>query len=69
MAKFKEYTGLNLSNINKDVLERWQQLDVFHKSIETREGKPSFVFYEGPPSANFPTRRSSDLMVCRVFTM
>lgn len=52
MAKFKEYTGLNLSNINKDVLERWQQLDVFHKSIETREGKPSFVFYEGPPSAN-----------------
>ncbi|MDD2996622.1 MAG: isoleucine--tRNA ligase [Paludibacter sp.] len=52
MAKFKEYTGLNLSNINKEILERWQQLDVFHKSIETREGKPSFVFYEGPPSAN-----------------
>ena len=52
MAKFKEYSGLNLSNINKEILERWQQLDVFHKSIETREGKPSFVFYEGPPSAN-----------------
>ena len=52
MAKFKEYSGLNLSNINKEILDRWQQLDVFHKSIETREGKPSFVFYEGPPSAN-----------------
>ncbi|MDD3078674.1 MAG: isoleucine--tRNA ligase [Paludibacter sp.] len=50
--KFKEYSGLNLSDVNKDVLKRWQELDVFHKSIETREGHPSFVFYEGPPSAN-----------------
>ncbi|MEI6556348.1 MAG: isoleucine--tRNA ligase [Paludibacter sp.] len=52
MTKFKEYTGLNLSDVNKEQLKRWQELDVFHKSIETREGKPSFVFYEGPPSAN-----------------
>ena len=52
MTKFKEYSGLNLSNVNKEQLKRWQELDVFHKSIETREGKPSFVFYEGPPSAN-----------------
>ena len=52
MKKFKEYSGLNLSDVNKDLLKRWQELDVFHKSIETREGKPSFVFYEGPPSAN-----------------
>lgn len=50
--KFKEYSGLNLSDVNKEQLKRWQELDVFHKSIKTREGKPSFVFYEGPPSAN-----------------
>lgn len=52
MKKFKEYSGLNLSDVNKELLTRWSNLDVFHKSIETREGKPSFVFYEGPPSAN-----------------
>lgn len=52
MTKFKEYQGLNLSDVNKQMLERWKEHDVFHKSIATREGKPTFVFYEGPPSAN-----------------
>jgi len=52
MTKFKEYSGLNLSEVNKNMLNRWKELDVFHKSVDTREGKPSFVFYEGPPSAN-----------------
>ena len=52
MKKFKEYSGLNLSDVNKEILSRWNEHDVFHKSIETRRGKPSFVFYEGPPSAN-----------------
>ncbi len=52
MKKFKEYSGLNLSDVNKEMLARWDEKDIFHKSIETREGKPSFVFYEGPPSAN-----------------
>lgn len=52
MTKFKEYSGLNLSDVNKNILNRWRERDIFHKSIETREGKPSFVFYEGPPSAN-----------------
>ena len=52
MKKFKEYSGLNLSDVNKEMLNRWKELDVFHKSVATREGKPSFVFYEGPPSAN-----------------
>jgi len=52
MTKFKEYSGLNLSDVNKNMLNRWKELDIFHKSIETREGKQSFVFYEGPPSAN-----------------
>jgi len=49
---FKEYKQLNLSEVNKEVLNSWQSGDVFHKSITTREGKPAFVFYEGPPSAN-----------------
>ncbi|MDR1544383.1 MAG: class I tRNA ligase family protein, partial [Prevotellaceae bacterium] len=52
MKKFPEYQGLNLSEVNKSVLADWQKNDVFHKSISKREGAPSFVFYEGPPSAN-----------------
>jgi isoleucyl-tRNA synthetase len=52
MAKFKENQGLNLSQINKDVLKEWDEKDIFHKSVKNREGAPSFVFYEGPPSAN-----------------
>lgn len=50
--KFNEYDQLNLSQVNKDVLKRWDELDVFTKSTTQREGCPSFVFYEGPPSAN-----------------
>ena len=50
--KFAEYAKLDLSNINKEVLKKWQDGDIFRKSLEIREGKPSFVFYEGPPSAN-----------------
>lgn len=50
--KFTEYSDFNLSQINKEVLQEWDNNDVFHKSIETRQGCPSFVFYEGPPSAN-----------------
>lgn len=52
LGKFPEYKGLNLSKINKDVLETWTKNRIFEKSMETREGCPSFVFYEGPPSAN-----------------
>lgn len=50
--KFAEYKGLNLSDVNKKVLEGWDKKDIFHKSMTTREGNPTFVFYEGPPSAN-----------------
>lgn len=50
--KFKEYKGLDLSRINDEVLEKWDADDAFHKSITSREGCPTFVFYEGPPSAN-----------------
>ena len=50
--KFQEYKQLDLAQINKDVLTRWEKDDTFHKSISTREGHETFVFYEGPPSAN-----------------
>ena len=50
--KFAEYNQFNLSEINKEVLGRWDENQVFEKSMTTREGHPSFVFYEGPPSAN-----------------
>ncbi len=50
--KFTEYNQFNLSNINKEILKRWDDNDVFRKSLEIRENAPSFVFYEGPPSAN-----------------
>ena len=50
--KFAEYNQFNLSDINKEVLKKWDENQVFEKSMTTREGHPSFVFYEGPPSAN-----------------
>ena len=50
--KFAEHTKLNLSQVNKEVLEEWDAKDAFHRSMSEREGYPSFVFYEGPPSAN-----------------
>ncbi len=50
--KFAEYNKFNLSDINKEVLEQWNSNNLFGQSMSTREGMPSFVFYEGPPSAN-----------------
>ena len=50
--RFAEHSQLNLSEVNKEVLKKWDEADVFHKSMTEREGCPSFVFYEGPPSAN-----------------
>lgn len=50
--KFAEYKGLNLSQVNKDVLKAWEESRTFEMSLETRKGNPSFVFFEGPPSAN-----------------
>ena len=52
MKKFKEYAKFDLSEINKTMLEKWEESNLFHQSIACREGAPSFVFYEGPPSAN-----------------
>ncbi|MCQ2222834.1 MAG: isoleucine--tRNA ligase [Bacteroidaceae bacterium] len=53
MAKqFAKRDKLNLSDVNKEVLKLWEEEDLFHKSITEREGCPSFIFFEGPPSAN-----------------
>ena len=52
MKHFNEYKQLNLAELSKEILQQWEKEDLFHKSIETREGNPSFLFFEGPPSAN-----------------
>ena len=73
--KFREYSKLNLSDVNKDVLKLWEQENVFAKSIDERDGAPSFVFYEGPPSANgmpgihHVLARTIKDIVCRYKTM
>ncbi|SFL24547.1 isoleucine--tRNA ligase [Proteiniphilum acetatigenes] len=50
--KFPEYSHLDLSAINREMLKAWDEKEVFRKSLETRKGHTPFVFYEGPPSAN-----------------
>lgn len=52
MKKFNEYKQLNLPEVSREVLADWEKEDLFHKSIETREEHPQFLFFEGPPSAN-----------------
>ena len=53
MAKrFAEHNGLNLTQVNNEILEKWMKKDIFHRSVDEREGCPQFVFFEGPPSAN-----------------
>ncbi len=52
MGKFNEYNGLNLSEVNKQELIRWNEHKLFEQTMKVREGSPSFVFFEGPPSAN-----------------
>ena len=75
MKKFNEYKGLDLSALNKEMLEKWNASDLFSKSVALRQGAPSFVFFEGPPSANgmpgihhVMARTIKDL-VCRYKTM
>ena len=52
MKKFPEYQGLNLSEVNAEMLKLWQEEHLFERSVAEREGAPAFVFFEGPPSAN-----------------
>ena len=74
-AKYKEYQQLNLPVIGEEILDKWNKIKAFEKSVDLREGHPPFVFYEGPPSANgMPgihhviSRTLKDL-VCRYKTM
>ena len=73
--KFQEYNNFNLSDVNKEILEKWDNENVFAQSIKEREGCPSFVFYEGPPSANgmpgihHVMARTIKDIVCRYKTM
>ncbi len=57
-SQYQEYTQLNLPQIGKDILQRWEAHQAFEKSVDLREGATPFVFYEGPPAP----------MVCPVFT-
>ncbi|HET8861136.1 isoleucine--tRNA ligase [Marivirga sp.] len=52
MGQYKEYKNLNYAELADEVLEFWNKNNIFQKSVTTREGKPTFTFYEGPPSAN-----------------
>ena len=74
-AKYKEFSGLNLPAIEKEIIKRWDEEQAFEKSVSLRQGRRPFVFYEGPPSANgMPgihhviSRTLKDL-VCRYKTM
>jgi len=52
MSKYQEYKSLDLSAIGKEILAQWEERKIFEQSVESKEGKPQFTFYEGPPSAN-----------------
>ena len=73
--KFKEYHKFNLSEINREMLKKWDQERTFEKSVQERQGAPAFVFYEGPPSANgmpgihHVMARTIKDVVCRYQTM
>ena len=44
--KFAEHNGLNLTQVNNEILEKWMKEDIFHRSIDEREGCPQFIFFE-----------------------
>lgn len=73
--KFTEYDSFNLSKINQEVLGQWIQENLFHRSLDLRQGATPFVFFEGPPSANgmpgihHVMARSIKDIVCRYKTM
>jgi isoleucyl-tRNA synthetase len=74
-AKYKEFSGLNLPAIEKEILQKWEESNAFEQSVSLREGAIPFVFYEGPPSANgmpgihHVISRTLKDMVCRYKTM
>ena len=74
-GKYTEYKQLNLPSISEEILAKWKKEGTFEKSVELREGKTPFVFYEGPPSANgmpgihHVISRTLKELVCRYKTM
>jgi len=75
MKKYTEYKGLNLPEIDKEILAFWEAQKVFDQSMDNRKDSPTYVFYEGPPSANgkpgihhVMARTVKDLF-CRYHTM
>jgi isoleucyl-tRNA synthetase len=74
-GRYKEFTGLNLPGIEKEILENWKAEQAFEKSVLLRAGRQPFVFYEGPPSANgmpgihHVIGRTIKDLVCRYKTM
>ena len=75
MKKFNEYNGLDLSAVNRQVLDQWRKEGLFERSVAERDGAESFVFFEGPPSANgmpgihHVMARTIKDVVCRYKTM
>lgn len=75
MKKFPVHNGFSLADINRQVLEQWKAKRLFERSMDEREGCPSFVFYEGPPSANgmpgihHVMARTIKDVICRYKTM
>lgn len=73
--RYREFTKLNLPSIEKEILDKWNDIQAFEKSVSLREGAKPFVFYEGPPSANglpgihHVISRSLKDLVCRYKTM
>jgi isoleucyl-tRNA synthetase len=74
-SKYREFQGLNLPTIEKEILSKWDAEQAFEKSVSLREGKKPFVFYEGPPSANgmpgihHVIGRTIKDLICRYKTM
>ncbi|HKF79818.1 MAG TPA: isoleucine--tRNA ligase [Thermoleophilaceae bacterium] len=58
-------TNQSFPALEESILERWRERDVFHESVRRREGRPEWVFYEGPPTANGPP--GSHHVLSRVF--
>jgi isoleucyl-tRNA synthetase len=52
MSQYKEYKNLNYAELADNILAYWKENNIFQQSVDTRTGKPTFTFYEGPPSAN-----------------
>ncbi len=73
--QYPEFSGLHLPTIEAEILAAWKKEQAFEQSVQLREGKTPFVFYEGPPSANgmpgihHVISRTLKDMVCRYKTM